>query len=135
MHGQLLLTLLQLSAFINPWFIFYWIEASGTYGPPLDSTHLKSLPLGFPGLIICTGYTWCFAAQCIICCFGVIPIYLLLHHYGARLRESRPMYMKHVDGLALEGVSQDALDTAASSASRASVDHKIRENSIHEVFA
>lgn len=45
------------------------------------------------------------------------------------------MYMKHVDGLALEGISQDVLDTTASSASRASVDHKLQVNSVQEVFA
>lgn len=72
------LTHVQMSAFINPWFIFYWVEASG--------------------------YTWTFAAQCIICSFGIIPIYLFLQRYGPRLRSSRPMYMKRLDGRELAGV-------------------------------
>ncbi|TVY29260.1 putative transporter [Lachnellula hyalina] len=62
--------IINMSAFINPWFIFYWIEASG--------------------------YTWTFAAQCIICTFGVIPAYMILQRFGPRLR--KPMYIKHLEG-------------------------------------
>ncbi|TVY91959.1 putative transporter [Lachnellula willkommii] len=61
---------INMSAFINPWFIFYWIEASG--------------------------YTWTFAAQCIICTFGVIPAYMILQGFGPRLR--KPMYIKRLEG-------------------------------------
>ncbi|KAH8692165.1 putative MFS transporter [Talaromyces proteolyticus] len=65
--------IINISAFINPWFIYYWVEGSG--------------------------YTWTFAAQCIICTFGLIPLYILLHIYGPQLRNARPMYNKHIEGL------------------------------------
>ncbi|EXJ93259.1 hypothetical protein A1O1_01650 [Capronia coronata CBS 617.96] len=68
--------IINLSAFINPWFIYDWVEASG--------------------------YIWTFAAQCIICSFGLIPCYIFLQKFGAQLRASRPMYMKRVDGLAID---------------------------------
>uniref|UniRef100_A0A093UNJ7 Putative transporter n=1 Tax=Talaromyces marneffei PM1 TaxID=1077442 RepID=A0A093UNJ7_TALMA len=65
--------IINLSAFINPWFIYYWVESSG--------------------------YAWTFAAQCIICSFGLIPLYILLQVYGVRLRSTRPMYTKHINDM------------------------------------
>jgi hypothetical protein len=59
-----------MSAFIIPWFIFPWVESSG--------------------------YTLTFAAQAMICTFGLIPVYLLLTRFGPHLRASRPMYVKYV---------------------------------------
>ncbi|KUL86910.1 hypothetical protein ZTR_05357 [Talaromyces verruculosus] len=75
--------IINLSAFINPWFIYYWVEASG--------------------------YTWTFAAQCIICSFGLIPLYILLQIYGVRLRSTRPMYTKHIDDMLEAPTTQVAL--------------------------
>ncbi|GAM33406.1 MFS transporter [Talaromyces pinophilus] len=75
--------IINLSAFINPWFIYYWVEASG--------------------------YTWTFAAQCIICSFGLIPLYILLQIYGVRLRSTRPMYTKHIDDMLEVPMTQVAL--------------------------
>jgi hypothetical protein len=69
--------MMQMSAFIIPWFIFPWVETSG--------------------------YTLTFAAQAIICTFGLIPVYLLLTKFGPDLRSSRPMYVKHVGGIDIEG--------------------------------
>ncbi|KPI41790.1 putative transporter [Cyphellophora attinorum] len=69
---------INMSAFIIPWFIFPWVEDSG--------------------------YTLSFAAQAIICTFGLIPAYLLLLKYGPRMRAKRPMYMKRVDGVEDLGV-------------------------------
>ncbi|KAE8552068.1 hypothetical protein TMatcc_002077 [Talaromyces marneffei ATCC 18224] len=65
--------IINLSAFINPWFIYYWVESSG--------------------------YAWTFATQCIICSFGLIPLYILLQVYGVRLRSTRPMYTKHINDM------------------------------------
>lgn len=61
-----------------------------------------------------TGYAWTFAAQCIICAFGLIPIYLLLQKFGPGLRLSRPMYLKHVEDVEIEGVAQDELNAVVS---------------------
>ncbi|RDW88316.1 MFS transporter-19 [Coleophoma cylindrospora] len=55
--------IINLSAFAEPFFINIWVEASG--------------------------YTWSFAAQAIICTFGVIPVYIILQKFGAQWR--RPM--------------------------------------------
>lgn len=60
------------------------------------------------GIDLFTGYTWTFAAQCIICCFGVIPVYLLLQRYGPRLR--RPMYIKRFEDLEGPTVDVTAVD-------------------------
>lgn len=72
---------INLSAFIIPWFIFPWVEDSG--------------------------YTWSFAAQAIICAFGLIPVYFGLMKYGPGLRAKRPMYLKEVEGVDLEGVRRE----------------------------
>ena len=81
-----------MSAFINPWFIYDWVSASGAYLNIIRALRMTTLTLP-------TGYTWTFAAQCIICSFGLIPCYVFLQKYGARLRASHPIYLKHVDGL------------------------------------
>ncbi|KAJ5219302.1 MFS transporter [Penicillium cinerascens] len=52
---------INLSAFINPWFISLWVEESG--------------------------WTWTFSAQAIICSLGLIPAYALLHRYGSHMRK------------------------------------------------
>ncbi|KAL3423143.1 major facilitator superfamily transporter [Phlyctema vagabunda] len=57
--------LINLSAFIEPWFINIWVESSG--------------------------YTWSFAAQAIICTFGIVPTYMVLQFFGAKWR--KPMYL------------------------------------------
>lgn len=97
---------MQLSAFINPWFIYYWIEASGKAQSPLSN-----LLTGF-SLNLSLGYTWTFAAQCIICSFGLIPLYTLLQIYGVRMRSTRPMYAKYIDDMlevpTAQGASNDA---------------------------
>ncbi|KAF1812555.1 MFS transporter [Eremomyces bilateralis CBS 781.70] len=54
--------LLNLSAFINPFFIAPWIDASG--------------------------YTWTFAAQGIITFFGCIPLFAGVHFFGSKLRRA-----------------------------------------------
>ncbi|KAJ5612609.1 MFS transporter [Penicillium lagena] len=54
--------LINLAGFINPWFISVWVERSG--------------------------WTWTFSAQALICSFGLIPTYALLHHYGHRMRKN-----------------------------------------------
>ncbi|KUJ21877.1 putative MFS transporter [Mollisia scopiformis] len=64
--------IINMSAFINPWFINDWVEKSG--------------------------YTWTFSAQAIICTFGIIPTYFVLQRYGPKLR--RPMnlgFADHID--------------------------------------
>ncbi|EXJ94156.1 hypothetical protein A1O1_02549 [Capronia coronata CBS 617.96] len=53
--------LLNLSAFIDPFFIAPWQTDSG--------------------------WTWCFAAQGIIVFFGAMPVFALLHKFGPSLRE------------------------------------------------
>ncbi|EXJ87000.1 hypothetical protein A1O3_03957 [Capronia epimyces CBS 606.96] len=52
--------ILNLSAFAEPWFINYWVEASG--------------------------YTWAFAAQTMITAFGIIIGIGLVQLYGGRIR-------------------------------------------------
>ncbi|KAJ5106320.1 MFS transporter [Penicillium angulare] len=52
---------INMSAFINPWFIDLWVEQSG--------------------------WAWTFSAQGIICTLGLIPGYALLHKYGPRMRK------------------------------------------------
>ncbi|KAJ5549110.1 MFS transporter [Penicillium frequentans] len=59
---------INLSAFINPWFISPWVEVSDT-----ENEYL--------------GWTWTFIAQGIICSLGLIPTYALLHQFGSRLRK------------------------------------------------
>lgn len=54
--------LLNLSAFINPFFIFPWIDN--------------------------VGYTWTFAAQGMIIVFFCIPALAAIHKFGARIRDS-----------------------------------------------
>ena len=54
-----------------------------------------------------TGYSLSFAAQAIICTFGLIPVYLLLRKYGPGLRASRPMYVKTLNGI--DGRSADVV--------------------------
>lgn len=51
---------INLSAFLVPWFIYNWVEYSG--------------------------YTWCFAVQGFLCIL-VIPAYAILQKYGARWRK------------------------------------------------
>lgn len=75
---------------------------------------LYFFPLRSSTHLLFTGYNWTFAAQCIICAFGLIPIYLLLQRYGPGLRSSRPMYMKHIEDLEIEGVAQDELNNVVS---------------------
>lgn len=61
--------IINMSAFINPWFINDWVEKSG--------------------------YTRTFSAQAIICTFGIIPAYFILQKYGPNLR--RPMDLGFAD--------------------------------------
>ncbi|KAJ5807782.1 transporter [Penicillium riverlandense] len=65
-----------MSAFINPWFISIWVENSGN-------------PLLLIGGECC--WAWTFSAQAIVCTFGLIPVYVLLHRYGGRMR--KPLYL------------------------------------------
>ncbi|KAL2414177.1 hypothetical protein ABEF95_002271 [Exophiala dermatitidis] len=51
---------INMSAFIEPFFISPWQVASG--------------------------WTWCFAAQGLIVLFGALPIFALLHRYGGKIR-------------------------------------------------
>jgi hypothetical protein len=68
-----------MSAFINPWFISIWVENSGN--PPLLVGGECFSDWGF------LGWTWTFSAQAIVCTFGLIPAYVLLHRYGGRMRK------------------------------------------------
>ncbi|KAL1860744.1 hypothetical protein VTK73DRAFT_7189 [Phialemonium thermophilum] len=52
---------INLSAFLVPWFIYDWTEHSG--------------------------YTWCFAVQGIMCVVVVVPAYVVLQKYGPRWRK------------------------------------------------
>ncbi|KAJ5278771.1 MFS transporter [Penicillium angulare] len=58
---------INMSAFINPWFIDLWVEQSG--------------------------WAWTFSAQGIICTLGLIPGYALLHKYGPRMRKPLKLVM------------------------------------------
>lgn len=69
--------IINLSAFIEPWFINTWVEASGRS----DNACSESL-------LITPGYTLSFAAQAIVCAFGVIPSYFVIQKIGARFRPS-----------------------------------------------
>lgn len=51
---------LNLSAFVDPFFIAYWVEG--------------------------VGYTWTFAGHAIITVFFCIPVFALLHMYGGAIR-------------------------------------------------
>jgi hypothetical protein len=54
--------MLNLSAFIDPFFIVPWVETAG-------------------------GFTWTFAGHAIITVFFCIPVFALLHRFGGALRE------------------------------------------------
>lgn len=43
------------------------------------------------------GYTWSFAAQAIICTFGVVPTYIVLQKYGPKWR--KPMMLGRAKAL------------------------------------
>jgi hypothetical protein len=57
--------LLNLSAFVNPFFIAYWVEP--------------------------VGYTWTFATQGIITFFVSVPALAAVHYYGPQLRRRSGM--------------------------------------------
>jgi hypothetical protein len=54
--------LLNLSAFINPFYIFPWVTTSG--------------------------FTWTFAAQGIITFFFCVPAIAAIHYFGAKIRDA-----------------------------------------------
>lgn len=66
--------------------VYQYMGCGIRYASFLQTSWDKTIADTFP-----TGYTWSFAAQAIICTFGVVPVYLLLQKFGPHLR--RPMHL------------------------------------------